>query len=177
MISPSLCRNCSACAKAEAAELVVNTSAETDRTRKEAERLLATSKSEADQIVADARAEADRIVAQAGAKADELRLRSEGELEALRQDAEARMRQLEFDTEGVWDRRHVLLQDITAIAVRLEEVASEAAARLRRPNEPAEEELAADEAEGDDEATAIATADEPTTAERAVADAGNHKLS
>jgi DivIVA domain-containing protein len=128
-------------AKAEAAELVVNTSADADRMRAEAEKFLATAKAEANQTVADARAEADRIVAQAGAKADELRLRSEEELAALREQAEARMRQLELDTEGVWERRHELLQDITGIAAQLEEVASEAAARLRRPTEPAEEEL------------------------------------
>jgi DivIVA domain-containing protein len=128
-------------AKAEAAELVVNTSADADRMRAEAERFLATAKTEANQIVADARADADRILAHAGARADELRLRSEEELTALREQAEVRMRQLELDTEGVWERRHALLQDITGIAARLEEVASEAAARLRRPTEAAEEEL------------------------------------
>ena len=159
-------------AKAEAAELVVNTSADADRMRAEAEKLLATAKSEAEQIVADARSQADRILAQAGAKADELRQRSEAELAALREAAEARMRQLELDTDAVWERRHELLQDVTGIAVQLEEVASQAAARLRRPTEPAEDELLEHEAGAEDDPTAIATADEPTAAERAVGEPG-----
>ena len=158
-------------AKAEAAELVVNTSADADRMRTEAEEFLAKTRAEGLEIVADARAAADKILVQAHADADERRQRSEEELAALREEAEAHMRQLEADTEAIWDGRRDLVHDITGIAARLEEVASEAATRFPPPStEPAEEELLEHVAGAESEPTQVAAADEPTAANRAAGD-------
>jgi DivIVA domain-containing protein len=159
-------------AKAEAAELVVNTSADADRMRTEAEEFLAKTRAEGLEIVADARAAADKILVQAHADADERRQRSEEELAALYEEAQAQMRQLQAETEAIWDGRGELLRDITGIAARLEELASEAATRFpQRPQtEPPEEELLEHEAGTETEPTPVAAADQPTALNREASD-------
>ena len=113
-------------AKAEAAELVVGASTEADRLGAEAE-----------QVVARAQAQAEKTIADAQAEASEHLSRSEEEIAALEEQAEARMRELRADTEVVWKERRELLGDIHGMATRLEEAASEAAARFS-PQESAE---------------------------------------
>jgi DivIVA domain-containing protein len=124
-------------AKAEAAELVVNTSAEADRTRAEAEEVLAKARAEASQILADARDGGDKILAQARDEATERRQQTDLELAARHEEAEAELRNLRVDTEAVAEGRRELLHDVRGIAARLEEFASEAAARFPPPS-PAE---------------------------------------
>ena len=133
-------------AKAEAAELVVNTSAEADRTRAEAEEVLAKAKAEASQVLSGARDGADKILAQARDEATERRQQAELELAARRDEAEAGLRDLRVDTEAVAEGRRELLHDVRGIAARLEEFASEAAARFPPPSpaEPAPEQMLED---------------------------------
>jgi DivIVA domain-containing protein len=111
-------------AKAEAAELVVNASNDADR-----------AKLEADQLLADARAEATKIVEEADADAARRRKELERELADLEAKAEERMRSLQADTNAVWDERRGLLDDIHGLASRLQEAASQAAARVTSDEE------------------------------------------
>ena len=106
-------------AKAEAATLVVNSSAEADRTKAEAEHFLAA-----------ARDEADRILVQARAEAAELRKKADAEIATLRAQAEERMREIQSDTDDVWKQRDRLLGETHAMANRLQALAAGAAARL-----------------------------------------------
>jgi DivIVA domain-containing protein len=121
----------------QAAKVLVDANDKADRTRAEADELLAKAKAEAEKTLAAARAEADEILTRARAEGGERLQRSEKELAVLRELAEARMRDLQADTETVWEERRELLDDISRMAGRLTELASEAAARvpLREPGE------------------------------------------
>src|SRR6266540_458707 len=117
-------------AKSEAAELVVNTSAEADRMKAEADELTANATREADDTVARAKAEAEKIVATAKAEADERLRQSQQELAALQDRTETRMREIQADTEAAWKERGELLEDIREMASTLVELAGAAAARF-----------------------------------------------
>jgi DivIVA domain-containing protein len=138
-------------AKAEAAKLVVNASAEADQTKAEAEELLAGTRAKASDILAQTRAEAAKR-----------RRQTEEELAALQAQAEARMREIHADTEVVWKQRDELLGETHAMASRLQELASGAAARISTRNTagPAEEPTAESEAEAEAEPNGAA-ANEP----------------
>lgn len=162
-------------AKAEAAELVVNTSAEADRTRAAAEEVLASASTEAGQILADARDGADKILAQARDEATERRQQTDVELAAQREEAEAGLRDLRADTEAVAEGRRELLHDIRGIAARLEEFASEAAARFPPGSvEPTPEQMDETEAESDGEPAGVGPT-EPAAASPAAGD-GRHDV-
>jgi DivIVA domain-containing protein len=120
-----------AAAKAEAAELVVNTSSEADRRGAEAE-----------QAVAAARAQAEGIREHAQSEAAENLRRADEEIASRVQEAEARIRELQTDTDAVWAQRQELLGEIDAMATRLHEAATEAAARLSRQGSSEETEQA-----------------------------------
>ena len=105
--------------KAEAAKLVVNASDEADRTKAEAEQVLEASKAEASQIISKADAEATKR------KQD-----AEREITALREQADARMNEIQADTKQVWQERSKLLKETHAMADKLQELASGAAARI-----------------------------------------------
>ena|SRR5437763_2799058 len=106
-------------AKAEAAKLVVNASDEADRTKDEASKVLADAKAQASKIVADAKAEAARN-----------KQAAEKEIAARKEQADARMRAIQTDTQAVWQERSALLKETHAMAQKLQELASGAAARL-----------------------------------------------
>jgi DivIVA domain-containing protein len=106
-------------AKAEAAKLVVNASDEADRT-----------KAEADKVLADAKAQASEIVATAQADAEERKQQADAEIAAAKEKADALMREIQTDTEAVWNERGRLLEETQAMAQKLQELASGAAARL-----------------------------------------------
>jgi DivIVA domain-containing protein len=106
-------------AKAEAAKLVVNASDEADR-----------AKVEADQILADAKTQASEIVAKAEADAEKRRQEADAEIAAAKKKADARIREIQTDTEAVWNERGRLLEETQAMAQKLQELASGAAARL-----------------------------------------------
>jgi DivIVA domain-containing protein len=139
-------------AEAEAAELVVSASAEADRVRAEANEFTATARTETEALVAKARAESDGICASATTEAENISERSrmeaderlkqlEEKLALLRDDAETRMSEIQADTQGVWEERQRLLDDIRGQAGGLVDLAEAAAARLPRlePAEPKEE--------------------------------------
>jgi DivIVA domain-containing protein len=109
-------------AKEEAANLVVNASAEADRTQGEAEQLLASAREQASQMVEQARAEAARQLKEA-----------EAEITRLHEEAETRRREIHADTDQVLVRRHELLEDVHAMAARLQQLASDAAGRIAEP--------------------------------------------
>lgn len=116
-------------AKAEAAELVVEASTRADEARVEADEHTAQARREAEGILVEARAEAERILAQA-----------REEIAAEQSEAEARLRMLNADTESVQEQREELLDGVRGLAERLEEVASQAAARsAAQTSEPAPE--------------------------------------
>jgi DivIVA domain-containing protein len=136
---------------AQATKLLVEASDAADRTRTEADEVLAKARAEVEKILATAKAEAEKALARARAEAEEIltrsrteggeRLqRSEKEIAVRRELAEARMRDLLADTEAVWERRRELLDEISGMAARLTEIASEAAARFtpRKPGEQSE---------------------------------------
>jgi vacuolar-type H+-ATPase subunit H len=106
-------------AKAEAAKLVVNASDEADRT-----------KGEADQVLAEAKAQASGIVAEAQADAEKRKQQADAEIAAAKDKADARMREVQSDTEAVWNERGRLLEETQAMAQKLQELASGAAARI-----------------------------------------------
>jgi DivIVA domain-containing protein len=112
--------------KAEAAKLVVNASADADRT-----------KAEAEQVLTQAREQADDILVRTRADAEQKRKQAEDEIAALRQAAETKMRELKADTEAVWSERKELLDDVHSMADRLRELARAAASRVQA-DEPAE---------------------------------------
>jgi DivIVA domain-containing protein len=107
-----------ATAKAEAVEIVVNASDRADRTRAEAGEHLEKGQAEAEQVLATARAEAE----------DRLR-RAEEEIVSLRKEAEASARALRIDTNAVWGERRDLLEDLHALAARLQEAVSRSRGR------------------------------------------------
>jgi DivIVA domain-containing protein len=109
-------------AKAEAGEIVVNASTEADRAAGEASTLIAKAKAEAAEILAEARAEAERTLA-----------RTREEDAALQEESGARLRELHADIATTWKERRELLDDVRAIATRLEQAASRAAARVPPP--------------------------------------------
>jgi DivIVA domain-containing protein len=106
-------------AAAEAAKLVVNASDEADRT-----------KGEADQVLAEAKAQAAEIVATAQADADQRKQQTDAEIAAAKAKADARIREIQSDTEAVWNERGRLLEETQAMAQKLQDLASGAAARL-----------------------------------------------
>jgi DivIVA domain-containing protein len=120
-------------ARVEAEEIVANA-------KKEAEAILAAAKAEVDVVLARSRTEAGEIVARSRTEAAERRRRFEEDIAASREQAETRMQELHGETEAVWKERHELLDEIHAMATRLLEVATGAAARgsPRGPIEPVE---------------------------------------
>ena len=172
-------------AKAEAAELVVNASADADRARAEADEVVAAARAEADDILgranagaektvasakaeaektlADAKAEAEKMLDQARGEAAEQRRRSDEEIASVHQDAETRLRGLQADTEAVWKERSELLGEIHAMASRLQQAASAAAARFSAEEvaEP-EEPTRVLPPETETEPAAVAATEEPT---------------
>jgi len=106
-------------AKAEAAKLVVNASDQADR-----------EKTEADRVLAEAKALATQIVAKAEADAEQRKQQADSEIAAAKDTADARMREIQTDTETVWNERGRLLEETQAMAEKLHELASGAAARL-----------------------------------------------
>jgi DivIVA domain-containing protein len=121
-------------AKEEAAKLVVNASAEADRTRTEAEQVLASARQEASQILEHARVTAAQKLKE-----------TEDEIAALQAQAEVRRREVQEDTDRVLAQRHELLDDVHEMAGRLQQLASEAAARVAVP-EPSQAERQAEPA-------------------------------
>jgi DivIVA domain-containing protein len=123
---------------AQAAKLLVDANDKVERTRAEADEVLVKSKAEAEKTLATARADAEEILTRARTEGGERLQRSEKEIAVLRELAEARMRDLQADTETVWEERRELLDDISGMATRLTELASEAVARFapREPGEP-----------------------------------------
>ena len=106
-------------AKAEAAKLVVNASDEAER-----------EKAEADRVLAEAKALASAIVEKAEADAETRKQQADTEIAAAKDKADARMREIQTDTETVWNERGRLLEETQAMAQKLQELASGAAARL-----------------------------------------------
>lgn len=150
-------------AKAEAAEIVLNASTESDRVlaeaRAEAERskieaedLVSTATAEAEQMRTSAKTEADEIVGKARAEGEKTLARTREEAAAVREEAEARLRELHADIATTWKERRELLDDVRAIAARLEEEAARAAARVP-PAAPAERGDAVSETERPEVAT------------------------
>ena len=104
-------------AKAEAVEIVVSASDQADRT-----------KAEADEQLERARAEVDRILATARTQAQARLQHVEEEIARMRKEAETWMRALRIDTNAIWGERRDLLEDLRAIAARLQEAASRSGA-------------------------------------------------
>jgi DivIVA domain-containing protein len=137
-------------AKAEAAEMVVHASTEVDRAASEAATVIARARTEAQEILAEARAEAEKILA-----------RAREEAAAVREEAEARLRELHADIAATWKERRELLDDVRAIATRLQEEASRAAARVppQAPAKPAEEVVRQPDTAAYTEPSQVATTD------------------
>lgn len=132
-------------ARETADEMSATAWAEADRTtaraNAKAEEISAGAKSEAEDTIARARAESGQTVSAARAEAEELLARTRAETEerlqqvrqeiaSLQEQAKARLHELDTDTEAVWRERAEIVEDIHGLAVRLEAVAGEAAARF-----------------------------------------------
>jgi DivIVA domain-containing protein len=100
-------------AGAKAVDLVVTAGDEAER-----------AKAEADDYGAKAREEAERILADAVTEAANRLARAEEEIEVMRKEAEASLRALRIDTNTIWAERHDVLEDLHAIAARLEQTAA-----------------------------------------------------
>jgi DivIVA domain-containing protein len=103
----------SAAAGTKAVDLVVTAGDEAER-----------AKTESDDYGAKAKEEAERILTDAVTEAANRLARAEEELEAMRKEAEASLRALRIDTSTVWAERRDLLEDLHAIAARLEQTAA-----------------------------------------------------
>jgi DivIVA domain-containing protein len=109
-------------ARAEAANIVVDASAQADG-----------SKAEADEYVAKARSEAEQIVAEARkAAADQVQSARE-EITKLREEGEAWLQELRADTERTWSERCDLVDELREISMRLQEAVSEIGTRPTAP--------------------------------------------
>lgn len=115
---------------AQAAKVLVDANDHAERTRGEADEVLERAKAEAEKTLAGARAQADEILTQARSEGSERLQRSEKEIAVRRELAEARMRDLRADTDVIWKERRELLDDVSAMAARLTDLAGEAAARF-----------------------------------------------
>jgi len=136
----------------------------TARATGEADDIVAKAKAEEAEILARSKAEAEATVAQARKDAAEHSQRSREEVAALREQAEAQMRELQADTETIRQERSQLLDDIRAIATRVEEAASAADARFPPPEaaEQSEEGIPRSGAAGEAEVTEVTATDKPT---------------
>ena len=105
----------------------------TSSARAEAEQSLEEVKLQSHQLRGRAKEEADQILAKAQAAAEQQLRHTEEQTRRVRQEAEERLRALQSDTDGVWDARRKLLEDLPRMATELMEVAGAAAARLQRP--------------------------------------------
>jgi cell division septum initiation protein DivIVA len=110
-------------AKAESVEMVVDASDRADR-----------SKAESLEHSAKARAESDRILDAASAEAEARLQRAEEEIARMRKEGEAWMRALRIDTNVIWGERRDLLEDLRAIAARLDKAARRSAAGAGSPD-------------------------------------------
>lgn len=166
-------------AKAEAAEIVLNASTESDRVlteaaadgeraKAEAEELLAKANAEAESVRTTASAEAGEIVSGAKTEREKSIARTRDEVAALQEEAEARLRDLHADIATTWQERRELLDDVRAIAARLEEEASRAAARVPpgAAVEEGEEEPAEPQATAETELTDVAPMEVPQGRDR-----------
>ncbi|TML14399.1 MAG: DivIVA domain-containing protein [Actinobacteria bacterium] len=107
-------------ARAEAASIVVDASAQADSSKAEATDYVAKARSEAEQAVTASQAEA----------ADELR-RAQDEIAKLRDEAQEWLQEVRADTERVWSERRELVDDLRALATRLQEAVSDIHARSK----------------------------------------------
>jgi DivIVA domain-containing protein len=129
-------------AKAEAADLVVNASTQADASRTEAAQILSEANAKADEIVARAKGDAEGIVAEARSEAEAHLRHVEEEANAQREKAQAQLREIQADIATVSEEHHGLLGDVRDLAVRLEQLAAEAAGKFEaiESTEPAEDE-------------------------------------
>ncbi len=138
----------------------------TARATGEAEDIVAKAKAEEAELLARSKAEAEATLARARKDAAEHLQRSREEVAALRKEAEAQMRKLQADTETIRQERSQLLDEIRAMATRVEEVASAADARFPPPEAAAR----AEEAIRQSGAASEADASEVTETDRPIAD-------
>ena len=123
---------------AQAAKVLVDANDQAERTRGEADNVLARAKADAEKTLASARAQAEESLAEARSERSERLQRSEKEISVRRELAEARMRDLRADTDVIWEERRELLEEVSAMASRLTDLAQDAAARFpsQEPEEP-----------------------------------------
>jgi DivIVA domain-containing protein len=100
------------------------------RANTEAEEMITRARAEAEETVSAARAEAEELLARAREESAERLQQLEQEIATLQEQAKARLRELDTDTEGVWRERTEIVEEIHELAVRLEALAGEAAARF-----------------------------------------------
>jgi DivIVA domain-containing protein len=96
----------------------------------EAEETTGRAKAEGEQIVVTARTKAEEVLTRSRSEAAERAQQEEKRLQALREQAESHLRELKADTEGVWQERGALVDEIRELARRLEEAANAAAGRF-----------------------------------------------
>jgi DivIVA domain-containing protein len=124
---------------AQAAKVLVDANDHAERSRAEADELLTRARADAETKLADAKAQAEEILTQSRSEGSERLERSEKEIAVRRELAEARMRDLRSDTDVVWEERRELLDDVSAMAARLTDLARDAADRFPSPELASEE--------------------------------------
>jgi F0F1-type ATP synthase membrane subunit b/b' len=128
--------------KSESVKFLVDTNAEVDRVkaeadefsakvRSDAEATLAKAKEEASEILAKSQAEAQDTLARSQAQADERRRQVQEELARLQEDAETRLREIKADTQAVWRERDQMLDNIREMANDLVDIARTSVGRLQ----------------------------------------------
>jgi F0F1-type ATP synthase membrane subunit b/b' len=155
--------------KSESVKFLVDTNAEVDRVkaeadefsakvRSDAEATLARAKEEASEILAKAQAEAQDTVARSQAQADEHRRQVREELARLQEDAETRLREIKADTQAVWRERDQMLDNIREMANDLVDIARTSVGRLQSDPRTAPDDKSPESGAGtdDDRPTVIA---------------------
>jgi F0F1-type ATP synthase membrane subunit b/b' len=162
--------------KSESVKFLVDTNAEVDRmkaeadefsanVRSDAEATLAKAKEEASEILAKAQAEAQDTVARSQAKADERRRQVQEELASLQEDAEIRLQEIKADTQAVWRERDQMLDNIREMANDLVDIAKTSVGRLQSRPPTAPDDKSSEAGAGtDDEPTVIAAPESPSAA-------------
>lgn len=162
--------------RGESVKFLVNTNAEVDRmkaeadefsanVRSDAEATLAKAKEEASEILAKAQAEAQDTVARSQAQADEHRRQVQEELASLQEDAEIRLQEIKADTQAVWRERDQMLDNIREMANDLVDIAKTSVGRLQARPPTAPDDKSSEAGAGtDDEPTVIAAPESPSAA-------------
>lgn len=127
-------------AKDEASDITAHARTEADKIAADAETVVGRANAEAGEIIANATKQAEAILVRADSQIVERRAREEQRLEEVRLEAEEEMQRLRAETDALAARRSLALDEVRALAERLQDLVAS-----NRPEEDGEPVAAEDE--------------------------------